>query len=249
MTTKILICGDSYAARDPDPEFDGLHFSDKLQELDPDCEVVNLAMQGASNSLIELQVHQGMQFEPDHVVVLFTQPWRTEYLLAASPTWQKHYENFGKDDLDDKPKAVRVFNQLTYMTTAHCSHDRSRSDTSYEILQKQEAMLRYQSWEFIQIKNYFAVLSVLNYLMSKNVRFCFQLGGMQETYDEIRSRNTLSRHFLTDELQHYLHRHVDLNLWQYGNSNPDRPSFHVNSHEIQTSFAEQCLDKMELITI
>ena len=66
---RILVCGDSFAITDPN--FPGLHWTDKILDHSADFEVCNLAAGGASNAMIALQLMQGLQLRPDFVIFSF----------------------------------------------------------------------------------------------------------------------------------------------------------------------------------
>ena len=74
---KILVCGDSFCVNDS--RFPGLHWTEKLLNLSGDIEIANLAYGGCSNALIALQLMQGLQLDPDFVVISFTSHSRYEY--------------------------------------------------------------------------------------------------------------------------------------------------------------------------
>ena len=73
---KVLICGDSYCVTDPD--FPGLHWSEKILNFSPDFEIANLAYGGCSNAMIALQLSQGLTLTPDFVILCFTNESRYE---------------------------------------------------------------------------------------------------------------------------------------------------------------------------
>ena len=73
---KVLVCGDSFAVTDP--QFPGLHWSEKLLEMDKNIEVNNMAIGGCSNTLITLQLMQGLKLNPNFVIFSFTNEYRYE---------------------------------------------------------------------------------------------------------------------------------------------------------------------------
>ena len=71
---KILVCGDSYAITDSD--FPGLHWSEKILNFSPNFELCNLAYGGCSNAMITLQLLQGLNLNPNFVILSFTNEHR-----------------------------------------------------------------------------------------------------------------------------------------------------------------------------
>jgi len=79
---KILVCGDSYSITDPD--FPGLHWSEKILNFSSGFELCNLAFGGCSNAMITLQLLQGLNLNPDFVIIAFTNEHRYEIDKDAS---------------------------------------------------------------------------------------------------------------------------------------------------------------------
>jgi hypothetical protein len=74
MTKTLLVVGDSFMRSDP--KYPEQHWSEML----PDYNVINLARDGNSLSLIQLSLYQGLaQHNPDVVVAGFTDPLRIEF--------------------------------------------------------------------------------------------------------------------------------------------------------------------------
>lgn len=73
---KVLICGDSFGVIDP--RFPNLHWSEKLASTSAEIEIFNFSVGGASNALITMQLMQGLKFDPDFVIISFTNEHRYE---------------------------------------------------------------------------------------------------------------------------------------------------------------------------
>jgi hypothetical protein len=73
MKKKLLVVGDSFMR--PDKQYPGQHWSEML----PEYEVLMYAMAGSSNGIIANQFYQGLDQQPDAVVLGFSQPNRLEF--------------------------------------------------------------------------------------------------------------------------------------------------------------------------
>ena len=115
VTPRILICGDSFGTTDHN--FPGLHFSEKLT----DCEVLNLSQGGASNAMIQVQLYQGLELMPTHVILLFTAQWRAEYNIYASGATNAELKHCVSGAMTEEwtLKNIQAFNQNSYTTSAH----------------------------------------------------------------------------------------------------------------------------------
>jgi hypothetical protein len=232
---KVLLCGDSFGV--VDNNFPGLHFSEKFK----DCEVMNLSQGGASNSMIQVQLHQGLQFNPTHVILLFTAQWRAEYniyYLGKTNAELKHSVPGNKNNnwkFDD----VRAFNENNYTTSAHI---RANPDVKYAV-DAYEQHMKYYYTDYESLKTYFLVLSMLDKLKNLAIPFCFSLGGFETDYNDCKDR-LLAYNYLTDTLPEYANQQLKLNLWDHANQNnkPDKsvPKHHVIDDAVQTEFSRQC---------
>lgn len=73
MKKKLLVVGDSFMR--PDPDFPGQHWSEML----PEYEVIMNSQSGASNGIIAMKCYQGLELNPDAVVLGFSFPERLEF--------------------------------------------------------------------------------------------------------------------------------------------------------------------------
>ena len=260
MSKKILLCADSFGVTDPG--YPGVHFSEKIKKIIPDCEIINFSRGGSSNSLIELQVHQGLMYNPDYVIVLFTDLWRTDYILGDS----NFFNNLSKEKMpelraqykDTEYSKVLDFNNQTYMTTAHYFPLTSKipaSDTVHSMKANYENSLKFQSHDLNCLRQYFIVLSILNLLKTKNIPMCFSLGGLDyvqeqdkytdSTYQQL-VNTILPRHFMSNEIAKYMDKSIGINLWTQAQRGNDGPLFHTEDENIQETFANECMNKLGL---
>ena len=214
---KILICGDSFCV--DDPRFPGLHWTEKMLNLSEDIEIANLAYGGCSNALIVLQLMQGLQLNPDFVIISFTSHNRYEYDkdINACP-----------DELTDQ--ALAHYIKQRYTTNKYQDNATANSLTD-------KWMLTAASDNFEKLKNYFYIDYCLSTLESKGIGFCYSLGGFeyQQDYTQLINSN-----FLPNKLANYIKCELPINLWYYDSKDKNGPYFHVSKEDVQTLFANEC---------
>lgn len=232
--TRILLCGDSFGVTDHN--FPGLHFSEKLQ----DCEIINLARGGASNAMIDVQLHQGLQHAPTHVILLFTAQWRAEYNIYLSGVTNAELKHCvpGNKTTNWSVDNMKAFNENTYITSPYL-----RVQGVNHITDAYENHLKYYFVDYGTIKTYFLIMGMLDRLTILGIPFCFSFGGFDKDYIECRDR-IFPANYLKNTIEGYFDRKIELNLWDYADQNnkPDKqvPKHHVIDDAVQTKFAEQC---------
>lgn len=216
----VLICGDSFGVTDPD--FPDLHFSEKILNATPPVfELHNLCNGGDSNGLIALQLMQGLQFNPDFVILLFTTPHRHEMDKDTGVYYPTEVSL----------PALKAFRHDRYTTT--CYVNDKTSDNSKLI---NDWNTKIVSDDFEILKSYFLMNYCFQLLEKHNIPFCYSVGGMASTnYAPIINKN-----FIKNYLNDYDTQSLKINLW-YHNSNKPRPYFHVEDEEVQSAFANECL--------
>ena len=250
MSKKILICGDSFALTDK--RYPELHFSEKIKKKIPDCEIINLAIGGHSNSLIELQVRQGLQFDPDAIIIVFTDIWRTEFLRSDSPYFNEVIKEVVDYPRQPKWQTIRNHNLKKYISSAHLNQPTiPKADSANQIIEIFNNLQKYTDDDYLLIKNYFIISSIFNLLTIKNIPFCFNLGGIGYKFDEKPSfkdklvDQLLPKHFLPNEFVEHSDKEIDIDLWKYAD-HFNGPYFHVEDEAIQIEFANQCIAKLGL---
>jgi len=223
---KILVCGDSYAITDP--EFPGLHWTEKMLEKSGDIELVNFAYGGASNGLICLQLLQGLEFNPDFVIMVFTDHTRYEVdrNLDHMP-WQ----------LDEPALAAHM--QQRYTTNMYTN----LGEKNVIINNFLENAV---SDKFAKLKNYFLIAFCLQTLEQRGIPFCYSLGGFE--YVQHNYKHNIRTHYHTDLLDNYTSKELATNLC-YGGPQVKRPYFHVINHAVHELFANQCMERINQLTL
>ncbi|CAB4164142.1 hypothetical protein UFOVP1146_78 [uncultured Caudovirales phage] len=213
---RILVCGDSFSVTDPD--YPGLHWTEKILNFSPDFEVANLSYGGCSNAMINLQLLQGLNLNPDFVIISFTNEHRYELdnNINAIPT-------------DLTPMGIATYQKTRYTTNVY-TQDK-------EIARWMSSKC---SDNFEKIKNYFYISFCIQTLKQRNIPFAFSLGGFEYKQDYTALINA---NYMYNFIKDYTDYELKTNLWFYHGGN-SRPYFHVSSNEVQTLYANECINRI-----
>jgi hypothetical protein len=247
MSARILLCADSFGLIDA--KYPGLHFSEKITNINSNVEFMNFSMGGASNSLIELQIRQGLQFNPTHVIVLFTDSNRLEYSLEFSPYWKQIRQlNQYQNSVDWVELYIHNYNN--YITSAMLSS--GKDDFSKQVSVGEVTFPHHlcASMDYIKIKNYFIAINVISLLKLRRIPFCFSTGGLCYQWKNINATDAthqlnqlLIENGLHNEIDNYLDHALSINLWNHGD-HTIQLAHHVSDHDVQLSFAKECMKKL-----
>ena len=218
MHTKILICGDSFAVTDPC--FPGLHWSEKIFDQSANYEVLNFACGGGTNSLIELQLHQGLKYNPDFVILAFTEPNRFEFdkNINLQPINFHGYQD------------VVNYNFERYTTSAWINNG-----PIYDIWTRFATLAN--SIEFGILKTYFTMSNIFTKLNIEKIPFCWTRGGVDlSVVDALTEKNHIVNHLG----EFYQHR-LTTDLWKHASYKKDAPYFHVPDPQVHSRFANECI--------
>ena len=184
-TKKILICGDSFA--EDDVKYPGLHFSNKIANSFPviDWKIYNLASSGSSNRAIAQQMLQGMMYDPDFVILLFTGSNRIETERNASEPARSL-----------NPEDIVNWNRLRYTLNTK-SMLYVRSENGDGIVDQ----------EVVDMQNIITAGFCLEYLKNRNIGYCWIPGGLA-TFDH-------SKTYTVDPLLEHENKKIPLNLWKH----------------------------------
>ena len=89
---------------------------------------------------------------------------------------------------------------------------------------------------FEKLKNYFYISFCLQTLHQHNIPFAFSLGGFEYKQDYPALINS---NYMYNFIKDYTESELKTNLWYHGSKS--RPYFHVDSDEVQTLFANECI--------
>jgi hypothetical protein len=215
---KILVCGDSYSVTDPD--FPGLHWSEKILNFSSKFELFNLAMGGCSNAMITLQLLQGLNLNPDFVILSFTSDHRYEL----------------DNDIDALPTDLTALGLSTYQKTRYTTNVYMKDRGL-----KQQLAAK-NSANFEKLKNYFYISFCLQTLNQHNIPFAFSLGGFEYKQDYSALINS---NYMYNFIKDYTDNELKTNLWYHG-SKP-RPYFHVDDNKVQTLYANECISRITTV--
>ena len=210
---KILVCGDSYSTTDPN--FPGLHWTEKILDFSSNFELANLAYGGSSNAMITLQLLQGLNLNPNFVILAFTNEHRYELDkdISALP-------------INLTALGLGNYQKNRYVTNAHVNDNEIKRWMGGKC-----------SDNFEKLKNYFYISFCLQTLKQRNIPFAFSLGGFEYKQDYTALINS---NYVPNFLKDYTDYELKTNLWYYGNPK-SKKLFHVDSDEVETLYANECL--------
>ena len=233
---KILICGDSFCTTDPN--YPGLHWSEKIVNFSENFEVCNLAMGGSSNALIAYQLGQCLILKPDFVIMSFTNEGRYEI-----------DNNVDAKISDITALELVKFQNERYTTNRKIRHSPDRSEPTTRMKQLNAIdnwILSASSENFERLKNYFYISFCLATLKARNIPFCFSLGGFEFEHDY---QNLLKSNYLPNFIAEYAEQELFTNLWNHRittkvHGKLTSPWFHVGDENIHTLFANDCIRRI-----
>jgi hypothetical protein len=215
---NILVCGDSFAA--DDVKFPRIHWTHTLKT--EGHEVWNLASPGCSNQVVNLQVLQGITLKPDFVIFLGTCSYRFELHDSKKPLKQN------PTDL----KSIKEFNEIQWKSTSYIKDKVIRDKLLGDYL------ITYDNDMHI-IQNYSHITNSLLALEYYKIPFCWQIGGFRKDHDIVKKISAV------DIISKFNHRHIEMNLWDLFNYDPNTadslPSFHISEKSIHETFANHCI--------
>ena len=216
---KVLVCGDSFFTLDPD--FPGLHWSEKLlASTPPTYELHNLSHGGDSNALISLQLMQGLEFKPDFVILSFTTAHRHE--LDNNKNACPH---------DFTLESINASRINRYKSTSQLEN---MTPSQIEMFEQWSTLIISDDFEIL--KNYFIICHCLTLLEKEKIPYCYSLGGFSYAANPfLIIQNNFIKNYFTETSDKCL----KINLWNYI-AHKMRPYFHVDDESVQTSFANEC---------
>jgi hypothetical protein len=219
---RILICGDSFAITDP--EFPGLHWSEKILDYSAEFEVCNLAYGGCSNALIVMQLLQGLKLNPDFVILSFTSDGRYEV----------------DRDITARPRELNAMELADFQQRRYITNCFDQQLTTDQLSAINRWRIDAASENFEKLKNYFYIAFCLQTLQSQNINFAYSLGGFeyQQDYTQLIRGN-----YLDNVLVNYQTEELATNLW-YHSSGKQKPFFHVADSHVHTLFANECIARI-----
>jgi hypothetical protein len=222
---RVIVCGDSFCEVDPD--YPGLHWTEKLLDNHEDIELINLAYGGCSNAMIAIQLLYGLNLNPDFVILSFTS--------VSSRKIFKYDFDVNPDAVPfdtNKPECVSEYLKSRYSNTNKIeSEDKIPATVNFvEIVGE----------DLETLKNYIHVSFCLDTLSARRIDFCYSLGGLQVKNNIF---SFLKKHFLSDNFSRHENRELSINLWNHDDYT-SKIYHHVPDHNIHMLFANECESKI-----
>ena len=207
---KLLVVGDSFMSRDS--RYPGEHWSEMITEY----KVINLAQIGASNFIINFNLMQGLEQQPDAVVIGFTDPFRVEV-----------------SSQDDLVNNTKVFDRLPsrWITNSWQAHI---TDNCQQYIKN----IRYlQNDDLNGNKGALEILGMLTFLKQKQIKTLFSYG----LFEGYLTQGFIPKTTLT-ELEKFNPIKINQNLSDYYTETD--VAFHVHDQKLQKKFAEEVLQQL-----
>jgi hypothetical protein len=214
----ILICGDSFCVTDPD--FQGLHWSEKLLNYSSKFKVYNLAHGGCSNALISLQLLHGLRLNPDFVIFSFTDVGRYEF----------------DSDINALPNDMTDLEITSYMKKRFTTNSYEKNVEKIKITDRWLVTAASENMEII--KNYMYLLNCMMTCNKQGIPFCYSIGGFMFGQG---IQSFMNSNYIKNFLNEYHDQELMTNLWNYSTTKT-KPWFHVEDDAVQTLFANECID-------
>ena len=230
---RIVICGDSFNT--VDDRYPGLHWADRLAPH----EVYRLARGGCSNFSIYHQVMQSSRFDPDVVLISFTNCPRIEF-LASEPTfysslvepWRKmvaKHSGYIKGMIKHEHKDIACFEDLEQQIQKDVSPvEHCMPNGNYHIFEQWFDKFYIESFD--TLKNYLYITQTLQFLADTGCRHYASLGGIEsfvgQTIQNVQIDFTKYQSVL-----------VLPNAWKYPNRHHSEPIFHIKDADYHMNYA------------
>lgn len=234
MTKTVYICGASDCCFDA--RFVGQSWHEHLSlQLSADYEIHNLAVPGASNFLIRLQIDRALESSAHAVIIHFTSSVRTEISLGQREDVRPLLDRFCRDDNSDAT--------LLSLSRIQAKHNKLLNSVQQRLLEKYQ--LEFFDIDCAVQKNYYLIQGALAELAGQDkTRFCFSLGGFEHP-DYMSQPQSKFR----ERLEKFKQWQSQENLWDYFTDwrvkqhnvtrpIPTGPLFHVNDPKSTTKIAE-----------
>lgn len=225
---KIAVCGDSFSSETSLAP--NTHWSEILQQKFQ-CELINLAMIGTSNSHIRLQIQTAMSLKPDFVIINSTTTPRIEFPLKKTNHKRQKYK---LADFNNKVKVKPKMIAFTAMMIIEENRKKSFdiSDETADAVLKYMLHLYDEKWQ--RQKDQWLITGGLWGLYNNNIPFMYDpwlldkgwRGNLSEVPDEMPS--------WFKEKYYISYSDSFSNLYQtYKLEQKEDPGYHLNVHAQQ----------------
>jgi hypothetical protein len=224
----LYICGDSFCSTDP--EYPG-SWVETFQMQHPDLCVISLAIPGASNFQIYLQVKEALAQNCNYLIYHATSSIRHEFLAHPLVSPQQGYKNYWDRTCPDELRQMVCTSWLT-------------PENSLILDASQIKLIKTFFKKFINLdseveKNYLFIISTLNLINDSGVKnWLWSRGG----FEHKNFKNAKS--WLFD----FADREVDYNLWDYYDAQSTRPFYHISDVSVIETACKHYSNMLNLST-
>lgn len=222
----IYICGDSFSVPDPNA---GLMWVDMIKSKLP---VVNLAVPGASNYLIYLQVKHAIENGAEHIIYQATSSIRQEFAFAEDSKIKDSYCRYHNP----------VVSSNEYSMICGSWHNVGQHHSKVLSKEDNDNIANF-SVRFFDIanaieKNYIYILHTLNLISKANLKsWAWSRGG----FEHKNFKDSTVWNF-----SHYDQHEVDVNLWDYYDNSVAQPVFHITNQGVHQTVCNQYIKMLQL---
>ena len=204
----LYICGDSFCSVDPD--YPG-SWVEQIQLDHSDLIVVSLAIPGASNFQIYLQVKEALAKNCDYLIYHATSSIRHEFVVDPLVDPKTGYDNYWNRSFPNEPRQLVCTSWVT-------------PENSLILDRKQVTLIKTFFKNFINIdseieKNYLFITSTLDLINSSGIKNWVWSRGGFEHKDFKNSKNWQFE---------FAEREVEYNLWDHYYAEVTRPFYHIS---------------------
>lgn len=240
MSKKIYVCGASDCTHDK--KFPNQSWHEKFAESLPDgFDLHNIAIPGASNFLIRLQIDRALDDGADAIIIHFTSSVRTEILLNDRLDKRPLLDRFYNPNVDDTKSTLLSLSRIQAKNQPGLDNRRVQILKDYQ--------LEFFSLDCAVHLNYYLIRSALEELVSRSeTKFIYSLGGFE--HPDYTDSPSDHYHRL---LQKYDRYQSEKNLWDHFTDwkarlpnmiRPDiqGPAFHISDPKINQDISDYYLN-------
>lgn len=218
----VYICGASDCF--PDPEWPDQSWMDHLQLRLPNYTVASLAVEGASNFMIRLQIDRAVEQGAAFIIVNFTssirEDIRYQHNTNTSPLLDQYYKYYQPVE---NPNFV-CYSPVTLEKTRVLSEHQRQLLKQYYI--------EFSDIELSVQKNYYFIQGALYSLSNGSIPFKFSTGGFEhESYLGHKSK-------VLDKFNQFSIYQSNYNLWDHiTDFKRARPYFHITDQQVNAEIS------------
>jgi hypothetical protein len=224
----LYICGDSFCSIDPN--YPG-SWVEKIQLDYPNLKVISLAIPGASNFQIYLQVKEALAQNCDYLIYYATSSIRHEFLVNPFADVEEGYNNYWNRSFPEEIRQMVCTSWLTPENSLILDHQQVKLIKSF--------FKNFINLESEIEKNYLFITSTLDLINSSGVKnWIWSRGG----FEHKNFKNSKNWNF------GFAKQEINYNLWDYYNASITRPFYHISDLSIIETACKQYSTMLNLST-